>query len=91
MFTVDYLRQELRFYEGPVRETTMWGALAGMRGAGEGDMIRCTQTRQEPLRQEWQALVDTLRSGHGASRYRRRCNRGALDRSLARSLAPTCE
>jgi predicted dehydrogenase len=63
MFTVDYLSQELRFYEHPVRETTMWGALAGMRGAGEGDMIRYALTRQEPLRQEWQAFVDTLRSG----------------------------
>lgn len=63
MFTVDYLSQDLRFYEHPVRETTTWGALAGMRGAGEGDMIRYALTRQEPLRQEWQAFVDALRNG----------------------------
>jgi UDP-N-acetylglucosamine 3-dehydrogenase len=65
MFTVDYLTQELRFYEHPVRETTMWGALAGMRGAGEGDMIQYALTRQEPLRQEWQAFIDAVRNGAG--------------------------
>lgn len=63
MFTVDYLTQELRFYEHPVRETTKWGALAGMRGAGEGDMIQYALTRHEPLRQEWQAFVAAVRGG----------------------------
>jgi predicted dehydrogenase len=63
MFTVDYLTQELRFYEHPVRETTRWGALAGMRGAGEGDMIQYALTRHEPLRQEWEAFVAAVRRG----------------------------
>lgn len=61
MFTVDYLTQELRFYEHPLQENTTWDALAGLRGAGEGDMTRYALTRHEPLRQEWQAFVAALR------------------------------
>ena len=61
MFTVDYLTQDLRFYEHPLRDSTPWDALAGLRGAGEGNMTRFALVRHEPLRQEWQAFVAGVR------------------------------
>lgn len=61
MFTVDYLTQELEFYEHPRRESTTWDALAGLRGAGEGNMTRFALVRREPLRQEWEAFVAAVR------------------------------
>jgi UDP-N-acetylglucosamine 3-dehydrogenase len=63
MFTVDYLTQELEFYEHPRRESTTWDALAGLRGAGEGNMTRFALVRREPLRQEWEAFIAAVRDG----------------------------
>jgi len=62
MFRVDYLTQDLFFYEHPVQQTE-WGALAGMRGPGEGDMVRYALTRREPLLVEWDAFLAAVRSG----------------------------
>ncbi len=59
---VDYLTQNLSFYEHPVQQTE-WDALAGMRGPGEGDMVRYALARREPLRVEWEAFLDALRVG----------------------------
>jgi predicted dehydrogenase len=65
MFRMDYLTQDLFFYERPVRQTE-WGALAGMRGPQEGDMIRYALTRREPLRVQWEAFLEAVRSGGAA-------------------------
>jgi UDP-N-acetylglucosamine 3-dehydrogenase len=62
MFRVDYLTQDLFFYEHPMQQTE-WGALAGMRGPGEGDMVRYALTRREPLVVEWNAFLAAVRSG----------------------------
>jgi predicted dehydrogenase len=62
MCHVDYLTQNLFFYEHPVQPTE-WDALAGMRGPGEGDMVRYALPRREPLRVEWEAFLDALRTG----------------------------
>ena len=62
MCHVDYLTQNLDFYEHPVQQTE-WDALAGMRGPGEGDMVRYALPRREPLRVEWEAFLDALRLG----------------------------
>lgn len=62
MFVVDYLAQDLFFYEHPTRATE-WDALAGMRGGGEGDMVRYALDRREPLRVQWEAFLDSIRSG----------------------------
>lgn len=56
MFVVDYLTQDLTFYAHPVAENA-WDALAGMRGPGEGDMVRYALARREPLRVQWEAFV----------------------------------
>jgi len=62
MCHVDYLAQNLFFYEHPVQQTE-WDALAGMRGPGEGDMVRYALPRREPLRVEWEAFLEALRLG----------------------------
>jgi predicted dehydrogenase len=65
MLVVDYLTQDLMFYEHPTKATD-WDALAGMRGGGEGDMIRYALERREPLRVEWEAFLGAVRRGEPA-------------------------
>jgi UDP-N-acetylglucosamine 3-dehydrogenase len=62
MLTLDYLSQEVCFFEHPTRATE-WDALASMRGGGEGDMIRFALNRQEPLRCEWEGFLAAVRDG----------------------------
>ncbi len=62
MFVVNYLTQELMFFEHPTRSTE-WEQLSGMRGGGEGDMIRYALDRREPLRVQWEAFIEAVRSG----------------------------
>ena len=62
MFHVDYLTQNLFFYEHPVAATD-WDALAGMRGPGEGDMVRYALARREPLRVEWELFLEAVKQG----------------------------
>jgi UDP-N-acetylglucosamine 3-dehydrogenase len=59
MFVVNYLTQDLYFYENP--ETAIeWEALGVLRGTGEGDMVRYALQRREPLRVQWEAFVAAL-------------------------------
>ena len=62
MFRLDYLTQDLFLYEHPTA-STRWDALAGMRGGGEGDMVRFALERREPLRVEWEAFLAAVRDG----------------------------
>lgn len=62
MLVVDYLTQDLFFYEHPTKATE-WDQLAGMRGGGEGDMIRFALERREPLRVEWEEFLAAVRAG----------------------------
>lgn len=82
MLTVDYLSQELCFYEHPTR-ATRWDALARIRGGGEGDMVRYAVERREPLRMEWEAFLDAVRGG-GAPPVSARDGAAAL--STARAI-----
>lgn len=61
-FVVDYLTQELSFYEHPT-QATAWSVLANMRGAGEGDMTRYALERREPIRVEWEGFLAALDGG----------------------------
>lgn len=58
MFTVNYLTQELTFYENDIADTT-WHALRAIKGVGEGNVTRLKIARQEPLRVE---LLDFIRA-----------------------------
>lgn len=62
MVVVDYLRQELSFYEHPTT-ISEWEPLAVMRGGGEGDMVRYALERREPLRVEWEGFLAAVRDG----------------------------
>jgi predicted dehydrogenase len=91
MFTVDYIMQDLRFYERPGSETNEWDALAEMRGPGEGDMVRYALMRREPLRQQWEAFAAAVRSG-GPAPVSGHDGVAALSTALAiRESASLCE
>jgi predicted dehydrogenase len=62
MFVVDYLTQDLRFFEHP-RAAIEWEALGVVRGSDEGDMIRYAIPRREPLVVQWEAFLSALRDG----------------------------
>ena len=62
MLVVDYLTQDLVLYEHPTRATE-WDQLAGIRGGGEGDMIRFALDRREPLRVQWEQFLAAVRAG----------------------------
>jgi UDP-N-acetylglucosamine 3-dehydrogenase len=61
MLIVDYLTQDLCLFEHPTKPTE-WDALAGMRGGGEGNMIRFALQRREPLRVQWERFLDAVYS-----------------------------
>jgi predicted dehydrogenase len=62
MFVVNYHSQDLFFYENP-HARVEWDALAGMRGPGEGNMIRYAFERREPLALQWESFLTALREG----------------------------
>ncbi len=62
MFVVDYLTQDLTYYEHPTKPT-VWEPLAGIRGGGEGNMIRYAIARWEPLRVQWEGFFAAVRDG----------------------------
>ncbi len=65
MFVVNYLTQDLTFYEHPTTSTG-WDRLASMTGGEEGDMTRYALNRREPLRIQWEGFVGAVRSGSRA-------------------------
>jgi predicted dehydrogenase len=64
-FRLDYLTQDLFLFEHPTTANE-WEPLAGMRGGGEGDMIRFALERREPLRVQWEAFLAAVRDGTSA-------------------------
>lgn len=62
MFLVDYLTQDLMFFEHPTKPTAE-EPLAGIRAGGEGNMIRYAIDRWEPLRVEWESFLASVRTG----------------------------
>jgi predicted dehydrogenase len=70
MFRVDYLTQDLYFYENASAATASnggWDALRVLRGVSEGCMIRHALNKKEPLRAELEAFVATVRGEAPAS------------------------
>jgi UDP-N-acetylglucosamine 3-dehydrogenase len=59
MFVVDYLTQDLTFYQPPSSDIE-WDALRMMRGTGEGDMLRYGIARREPLAVQWDQFLGAL-------------------------------
>jgi UDP-N-acetylglucosamine 3-dehydrogenase len=60
LFRVDYLTQDLFFYENPVYRTNEWDSINILRGVREGQMVRYVIAKKEPLRAELDAFVDCV-------------------------------
>ncbi len=61
MFRVDYLTQDLYFFENPVANGEGWETLRVLRGVGEGRMIRHVVQKKEPLRAELEAFIAAVK------------------------------
>jgi predicted dehydrogenase len=62
MFVVNYLTQDLYFYENSFVDDD-WESLQVFRGVAEGRMIRYPITRREPLQVEIESFVRAVRNG----------------------------
>lgn len=61
MFHVDYLTQDLTFYENATAGEGNWETIRMLRGVSEGRMIRYVVAKKEPLRAEQEAFLAALR------------------------------
>jgi len=61
MFKVDYLMQDLYFYENSQATNGGWDTLRVLRGVAEGRMIRYVVAKKEPLRAEQEAFLAAVR------------------------------
>jgi predicted dehydrogenase len=61
MFHVDYLTQDLYFYENAIAQGSAWDALQVLRGVSEGRMIRHVVVKQEPLGIEQKKFLAAVR------------------------------
>ena len=60
MFRVDYLMQDLYFYENAEVNGNHWDAISVLRGVSEGAMTRFVVKKKEPLRAELEAFVASM-------------------------------
>lgn len=61
LFRVDYLTQDLYFYENATANGEDWETIRMLRGVSEGRMIRYVVTKKEPLRAEQEAFLAAVR------------------------------
>lgn len=65
MYRVDYLTQDLYFYENNCYSAAnKWDASANLSGVGEGNVTRFALHRKEPLQAQLEAFVAAVRNGH---------------------------
>ena len=62
MFLLDYLHQDLFFYENS-EAPARWDALALFKGVGEGNVLKIRIAKQEPLVAEIQSFVAAVKNG----------------------------
>lgn len=65
LFHVDYLTQDLYFYRNAMVKNDDWETLRVLRGVSEGEMIRFSIKKQEPLRNEQEAFLAAIRGEIG--------------------------
>jgi predicted dehydrogenase len=61
MFRVDYLTQDLYFFENATADGSDWDTLRVLRGVSEGRMIRYAVAKKEPLWAEQEAFLASAR------------------------------
>jgi UDP-N-acetylglucosamine 3-dehydrogenase len=85
MFLVNYLTQDLYFYENDHADS-QWGNLGLLRGVSEGNMVRLKIEKREPLRVEIEAFVKAvLKDGELAVRGEDGLTALALAQGLVKS------
>lgn len=62
MFRLDYLTQDLYFFENALASGPKWEAIRVLRGVSEGRMIRHVIAKKEPLRAELEAFCNAVLS-----------------------------
>jgi predicted dehydrogenase len=62
MFVVNYLTQDLTFYENAAVEASNWETMLVLRGVREGTMTRYVVPKKEPLRAELEAFITTIQA-----------------------------
>jgi UDP-N-acetylglucosamine 3-dehydrogenase len=60
MFRVNYLTQDLFFYENAERNGSNWSALSLMRGVSEGEVKQFAIRKKEPLRGELETFISCV-------------------------------
>ena len=60
MYKVDYLTQDLYFYENSVTHSSEWETMQILRGVNEGQMVRTVIPKKEPLRAEQEAFLNSV-------------------------------
>jgi predicted dehydrogenase len=60
MFKVDYITQDLYFYENSLLNESEWSTLGLLRGVREGSMVRYHINKKEPLRAEQEAFLAAI-------------------------------
>lgn len=63
MFRVDYLTQDLYFFENATVNGPKWETLQMLRGVSEGKMIRYVVNKQEPLKAELESFIACVETG----------------------------
>jgi predicted dehydrogenase len=61
LFRVDYLTQDLYFFENATAAGMQWETLRVLRGVSEGRMIRHVVAKKEPLRAEQEGFLASVR------------------------------
>src|SRR3989442_7587607 len=61
MYLINYLTQDVYFYENDYTTTT-WDALRSLTGVSEGTMTRLKIQKAEPLRLEYEDVIDAIRN-----------------------------
>jgi predicted dehydrogenase len=62
MSVVDYLTQDLTFYENS-SAPTKWDMMALLKGVDEGNVVKLRVSKAEPLREELRNFIDAARAG----------------------------
>lgn len=83
MFRVNYLTQDLIFYENAEVDNSNWSAISLLRGVSEGPMIKFALSKKEPLRAELEAFISRVQGNN--SHYVNGCD-AMTALSLAKSL-----
>ena len=64
MFAVNYLTQELQFFENSSASNGQWEGLTALMGVSEGRVVKYELKRKEPLRAELEAFISAVVEDH---------------------------